>query len=81
MIPKLIHQISSADLKAAWRGITGSLLIASNFFGISTCSYLRPMPGVLWPVMASEIALAHRGQVALISGSGETNGSVRGSDL
>jgi hypothetical protein len=26
-----------------------------NFFAISTCSYLRPMPGVLWPVIASEI--------------------------
>ena len=32
---------------AAWRGITGSLLIASNFFDIGTCSYLRPMPGVV----------------------------------
>jgi hypothetical protein len=32
---------------AAWRGITGNLLIASNFFDIGTCSYLRPMPGVL----------------------------------
>jgi hypothetical protein len=30
-------------------------LIALNFFAISTCSYLRPMPGVLWPVIASEI--------------------------
>ena len=40
---------------AAWRGITGSLLTALNFFAISTCSYLRPMPGVLWPVIASEI--------------------------
>jgi hypothetical protein len=32
---------------AAWRGITGNLPIASNFFDIGTCSYLRPMPGVL----------------------------------
>ena len=32
---------------AAWRAITGNLLIASNFFDIGTCSYLRPMPGVL----------------------------------
>jgi monofunctional biosynthetic peptidoglycan transglycosylase len=40
---------------AAARGITGSLLIALNFFAISTCSYLRPIPGVLWPVIASEI--------------------------
>src|SRR5947209_8449813 len=37
------------------QGITGSLLTALNFFAISTCSYLRPMPGVLWPVIASEI--------------------------
>jgi hypothetical protein len=40
---------------AAARGITGSLLIALNFFFISTCSYFLPMPGVLWPVIASEI--------------------------
>ena len=32
---------------AAWRRITGNLPIASNFFAIGTCSYLRPMPGVL----------------------------------
>ncbi|SRR5260370_27011238 len=32
---------------AAWRRITGNLPIASNFFDIGTCSYLRPMPGVL----------------------------------
>ena len=32
---------------AAWRRITGNLRIASNFFDIVTCSYLRPMPGVL----------------------------------
>jgi hypothetical protein len=32
---------------AAGRRITGNLRIASNFFDIGTCSYLRPMPGVL----------------------------------
>jgi hypothetical protein len=37
------------------RAITGSLMITSNFFAISTCSYLRPLPGVLWPVIESEI--------------------------
>jgi hypothetical protein len=31
---------------AAASGITGSLLTALNFFAISTCSYLRPIPGV-----------------------------------
>jgi hypothetical protein len=40
---------------AAARGITGSFLIALNFFVISTCSYFLPIPGVLCPVIASEI--------------------------
>jgi hypothetical protein len=47
--------VPRSEIADGWRGITGSLLTASNFFAISTCSYLRPIPGVLWPVIESEI--------------------------
>ena len=38
---------AKAYIRSSDSGYTVSFSIASNFFDIGTCSYLRPMPGVL----------------------------------